>query len=115
MLRIAITAWIAGGSSFLFLPELPEQGLGVSIAICAIFAMLAYQFRKSHQTAHLFLIVLTFYFFGWSHHFYFASERLARSFPSSLENQEIKVQGYVDQLPSGNTESQRFKIGRAHV
>ena len=26
MLRFGITAWIAGGSSFLFLPEIPNEG-----------------------------------------------------------------------------------------
>lgn len=47
---------------------------------------------------------------GWGYHFNYAKERLSTPLPSALEDQIISIQGYVDQLPSGDNQHQRFSF-----
>lgn len=113
MLRFGITAWIAGGSSFLFLPELPKQGIGFFISLALAFAVLSFLIRKTHQRLAILLFMATLFALGWTHSFNYSDSRLARPFPAELENQEIEITGYIDQLPSGDNKSRRFSF-RVH-
>ncbi|MEY3718748.1 MAG: hypothetical protein RL727_669, partial [Pseudomonadota bacterium] len=45
---------------------------------------------------------------GWGYHFHYAKGRLASSLPISLEDQELTIRGYIDQLPNGDRQHQRF-------
>ena len=110
MLRIAITAWIAGGSSLFFLAELPDRGWGLSAALSLVFLLCAYVSRnRSPAIAYLCAVVAVF-MFGWNYHFYYANARLAKPFPSELENLELRIRGYIDQLPTGDAQGQRFSF-----
>ncbi len=108
MLRIAITAWIAGGSAFLFLPTLPNQGLEVTIIFGILLLIGGYYLRDRYHILSLSIAGLAIALLGWSYHFHYAKGRLASPLPSSLEDQELTIQGYIDQLPSGDQQHQRF-------
>jgi hypothetical protein len=47
---------------------------------------------------------------GWTYSFHYAESRLANPLPVELENQEIRVSGYIDQLPNGDDQGQRFSF-----
>ncbi len=108
MLRIAITAWIAGGTAFLFLPKLPNHGLEVSIISGIFLLIISYYLRDRNRILSLFAVSLALALLGWGYHFHYAKERLASPLPISLEDQELTIRGYVDQLPSGDHQHQRF-------
>lgn len=110
MLRFGITAWIAGGSSFFFLPELPKLGIGFFICLMIGFAVLGYLIRKIDRRLAAVLFMLALFFLGWTQSFHYANSRLARPLPIELENQEIEITGYIDQLPSGDEQGQRFSF-----
>ena len=108
MLRIAIAAWIAGASAFLFSPNLPNQGLEVSIIFGSLLLIGGHYLRDRNRILSFFVLSLALALLGWGYHFYYAKERLASSLPISLEDQELTIRGYVDQLPSGDHQHQRF-------
>lgn len=110
MLRLGIAAWIAGGSSFLFLSELPKQGLGLCFAIILILGAVTYFLRDHDQHIKTVLLMLTLFAVGWTYYFYYAQSRLANPFLPELENQELRVSGTIDQLPNGNQQGQRFSF-----
>ena len=102
MLRLGITAWIAGGSSFLFLPELPQEGIGFFVGITLALTIAWFSLRKTQVQLSGFCLLLALFIFGWTYSFQYADSRLTKPFPEELENQEIRVSGYIDQLPNGD-------------
>lgn len=108
MLRIAITAWIAGGSAFLFLPKLPNHGLEVSIISGIFLLIIGYYLRDRNRTISLLFLIAAMAALGWGYHFHYAKGRLASSLPISLEDQELTIRGYIDQLPNSDRQHQRF-------
>ena len=110
MLRFGITAWIAGGSSFLFLPEMPKEGIGFCIGLTLALAIVWLSLRKIYSRVSTICWVLALFTLGWTYSFHYAESRLAKPFPAELENQEIRVRGYIDQLPNGDDQGQRFSL-----
>ena len=110
MLRLGITAWIAGGSSFLFLPELPQEGIGFFVGITLALTIAWLSLRKTQVQLSGFCLLLALFIFGWTYSFQYADSRLTKPFPAELENQEIRVSGYIDQLPNGDEQGQRFSF-----
>ena len=110
MLRLGITAWIAGGSSFLFLPELPKEGIVFFVGITLALTIAWFSLRKTQVQLSGFCLLLALFIFGWTYSFQYADSRLTKPFPAELENQEIRVSGYIDQLPNGDEQGQRFSF-----
>ena len=108
MLRIAITAWIAGGSAFLFLPKLPNYGVEVSILFGILLLIVGYYLRDRNRTISLLVLIAAMASLGWGYHFHYAKGRLASSLPISLEDQELTIRGCIDQLPNSDRQHQRF-------
>jgi len=108
VLRITITAWIAGGSAFFFLPKLPSQGLPSTIVLAALFIVLGFYFRDRIRLISIVTTLLAMLLLGWGYHFYYAKERLITPLPDVFEDQHITIRGYIDQLPSGDHQHQRF-------
>jgi competence protein ComEC len=124
-LRFLLTAFIAGESLLLFLPELPSTevwaAFSISISICLllIFFLRNKSFlitkqdqdtNKQKEYLNLLAGVLLIGFLGFSWSGYLTHERLQRSLNSELEGIDLLVTGIVDGLPSQNTEGIRFSI-----
>ncbi len=93
MLRIAITAWIAGGSAFLFLPNLPNHGSEVSIISGIFLLIIGYYLRDRNRTISPLVLIAAMAVLGWAYHFHYAEERLASPLPFALEDQELTIRG----------------------
>ena len=124
-MRFLLTAFIAGESLLLFLPELPSTevwaALSISITICLLLIfflrnkilLIAKQdqdTKKQKEYLNLLAGVLLIGFLGFSWSAYLTHERLQRSLNSELEGVDLLVTGIVDGLPSQNTEGIRFSV-----
>jgi competence protein ComEC len=114
-LRFLLSAFIAGESLLLFLPQLPNEslwlGLLTSLGICLLF--IAFLRLIKHQLLNKvsFLIWVYILFalgFIWSG--YLTQERINNDLPQYLEGVPLLVEGVVDGLPSQGTKSLRFSI-----
>jgi len=103
-LRLAITAFIAGGSLLLLLPQVPSQWHWVSVGAVFLCALLMYLFHQIRWVRHALICVLLFILgFAWNAHY--ADSRLQNILTQELEGEELSVEGRVVGLPQGGEAS----------
>jgi competence protein ComEC len=105
--RLAITAFIAGGSLLLFLPQVPDYWLPIcaGITIVAISVLLVVQ--KTSRLCQIACIVLAFALgFAWNAHY--AENRLRNILAKELEGRELLIQGRVAALPQSKSDGAKF-------
>ena len=106
-MRLAITAFIAGGSLLLFLPQVPLYWLPivVCVAIIAITVLLVAQ--RSTRLFQAAMIVLAFALgFAWNARY--AENRLDNILIEELEARDLVVEGRVAALPQSKPDGAKF-------
>jgi len=114
-LRFLLTAFIAGESLLLFLPQLPNESLWfwllTSLGFCLLLIALFSLIKRQALNKISFCILLYILFalgFIWSG--YLTHERIKNDLPQNLEGVPLLVEGVVDGLPSQGTQSLRFSM-----
>ncbi|MGA0832467.1 MAG: ComEC/Rec2 family competence protein, partial [Polynucleobacter sp.] len=92
------------------MPELPKEGIVFFVGITLALTIAWFSLRKTQVQLSGFCLLLALFIFGWTYSFQYADSRLTKPFPAELENQEIRVSGYIDQLPNGDEQGQRFSF-----
>jgi len=106
-LRLAITAFIAGGSLLLFLPKVPESWLYASVITGALCLFIIYFSRNSSIAKKLAIMSLLFTLgFAWNARY--ADNRLENILPIELEGKEFSLEGRVAALPQSNSSGAKF-------
>jgi len=106
-LRLAITAFIAGGSLLLFLQKVHEYWLYASIVTSGLCLFVICFFRNSTVTKKLAIICLLFALgFAWNAHY--AENRLENILHIELEGKEFALEGRVASLPQSNSSGAKF-------
>jgi competence protein ComEC len=106
-LRIAITAFIAGGSLLFFLPEVPHGWFWVCLFSCLLcFALLIFGIK--HGQLKNTLIAILFFFMGFAWNANYAETRLANILPEELEGKDFHIEGRVVALPQSSPQSAKF-------
>ena len=115
-MRIAITAFIAGGSLLLFLSTLPEYALQFGIGVgtlCLLIFFISSQLPLARKLA-----VIGFFFaagFAWNAQY--AESRLKNILSAELEGKEFTLEGRVTELPQSNPSGAKFafEVNQAKV
>lgn len=106
-MRLAITAFIAGGSLLLFLPKVPESWLYASVITGALCLFIIYFSRNSSIAKKLAIMSLLFTLgFAWNARY--ADNRLENILPIELEGKEFSLEGRVAALPQSNSSGAKF-------
>jgi competence protein ComEC len=106
-LRLAITAFIAGGSLLLFLPQVFSIYLYISVFIVILGLILMYCCSPQRWLRSCFLLIVCFSLgFAWNANY--AIDRLENILSSELEGKDLIAQGRVMALPQGNTNGVKF-------
>ena len=114
-MRFLLTAFIAGESLLLFLPQLPDQQwwlwLVASLGFCLL--LIAFLQLKKDEVLNkisfcLWVYILFALGFIWSGHL--TQQRISNDLPEYLEGVPLLVEGVVDGLPTQGTQSLRFSI-----
>jgi len=106
-LRLAITAFIAGGSLLFFLPKVPESWLYASVITGALCLFIIYFSRNSSIAKKLAIMSLLFTLgFAWNARY--ADNRLENILPIELEGKEFSLEGRVAALPQSNSSGAKF-------
>lgn len=106
-MRLAITAFIAGGSLLFFLPQVPSYWLQISTATSAISLIFIFVGPKHFLIKKLGFVGLLF-ILGFSWNAQYAENRLENILRSDLEGKEIVIEGRVIALPQSNASGAKF-------
>jgi competence protein ComEC len=106
-LRLAITAFIAGGSLLLLLPQVPSQWHWASVGVAIFCVLLICLFQRNRWAQH-FLICTLLFTFGFAWNAYYAHSRLQNILSQELEGKELSIEGRVVGLPQGGETGARF-------
>ena len=106
-MRLAIAAFIAGGSLLLFLPTVPGYWLPATVFIVAIALLGLYIFPKATSSQHslIFLLCATL---GFAWNARYAEDRLQNILSKELEGQELSIEGHVAALPQSSSTGAKF-------
>ncbi|WP_370629071.1 DNA internalization-related competence protein ComEC/Rec2 [Polynucleobacter sp. 15G-AUS-farblos] len=106
-MRLAITAFIAGGSLLFFLPQVPQYGL----LICALSSILSIAVAiiktNSKRIRQAAVIVLALSL-GFAWNVRYAQERLENILISELEGRELTIEGRIAALPQSKSDGAKF-------
>ena len=106
-MRLAITAFIAGGSLLFFLPKVPESWLYASVITGALCLFIIYFSRNSSIAKKLAIMSLLFTLgFAWNARY--ADNRLENILPIELEGKEFSLEGRVAAIPQSNSSGAKF-------
>lgn len=106
-MRLAITAFIAGGSLLLFLPHVPQYWEFSCIAVSALCLSVVCLAHQSALIKKLAIIGLLFVMgFAWNARY--AENRLANILTAELEGKELTLNGRVAALPQSNSLGAKF-------
>ena len=113
-MRIAIAAFIAGGSLLLFLPSLPENWLLISASFVLLGSAGLYARAPFFLLREASAIVLFFALgFGWNANY--SEQRLSNILPNILEDVELLVEGQVRALPQSGPTGAKFAFDLASM
>ncbi len=113
-MRLAIAAFIAGGSFLLFLPTVPDYWLSAAIFTVAIALLGLRFFSKATSSQHIFIILLCVALgFAWNAKY--ADHRLKNILSQELEGRELSIEGRVAALPQSNSAGAKFAFEIEHV
>ena len=106
-MRLAITAFIAGGSLLLFLPQLPSLWLPISmgVIILAIPFLLTRQSSGWHFQIASIVLALTL---GFAWNARYAENRLSNILAEDLEGKDLVIEGRVAALPQSKPDGAKF-------
>ena len=106
-MRLAITAFVAGGSCLFFLPNIPPFWL---LACCVIWVVCALILcAKLHHTNFRWATFCVLFFsagFAWNAHY--SEKRLENILAEHLENHELLIEGRVVSLPQNDLKGSKF-------
>ena len=114
-MRFLLTAFIAGESLLLFLPQLPNESLwfwlltslGFCLLLIAFFSLIK---RQALNKISFCILVYILFALGFTWSGYLTHERINNDLPQNLEGVPLLVEGVVDGLPSQGTQSLRFSM-----
>ena len=106
-MRLAITAFIAGGSLLLFLPQVPEYWAFACIVFGALCLLVIYFTHQSTLIRKIAIIGLLFAM-GFSWNARYAENRLENILATELEGKELNLEGRVAALPQSNSSGAKF-------
>ena len=106
-MRLAIAAFIAGGSLLLFLPTVPDYWLSAAVFTVAIALLGLRFFSKATSSQHIFIILICAALgFAWNAKY--ADDRLNNILSEELEGQELSIEGRVAALPQSSSAGAKF-------
>jgi competence protein ComEC len=106
-LRLAITAFIAGGSLLLFLPQVPEYWSHTCLLASVLCLSIIFLTHQAALIKKLAIIGLLFTIgFAWNAHY--AEMRLQNILATELEGREFTLEGKVAALPQSNASGAKF-------
>ncbi|WP_255531219.1 DNA internalization-related competence protein ComEC/Rec2 [Polynucleobacter sp. UK-Gri1-W3] len=106
-MRLAITAFIAGGSLLLFLPHVPEYWLFVCIVVGTSCLFASYLITQQSPLKKFAVIGLLFTMgFAWNARY--AEYRLENILAVELEGKELILEGRVAALPQSSSSGAKF-------
>ena len=111
-MRLAITAFIAGGSLLLFLSTVPEHWL-ILCSLLITIATLSFWFtRKIVGLPYLSqsCTFVLFFIIGFAWNAHYAEGRLQNILSEELEGQDLTIEGRVNALPQGNPSGAKFSF-----
>ena len=106
-MRLAIAAFIAGGSFLLFLPTVPDYWLPAAVFTAAI-ALLGLCIFPKVDHFRLGLIALLCASLGFAWNAQYAHERLKDILSEELEGRELSIEGRVAALPQSSSVGAKF-------
>ena len=106
-MRLAIAAFIAGGSLLLFLPAVPEYWLHACMVVGALCLCLIY-FAPNVATLKRLAIVSLILTMGFAWNARYAEKRLANILATDLEGKEFSLEGRVIALPQSSSSGAKF-------
>jgi competence protein ComEC len=106
-LRIAITAFIAGGSLLFFLPQLPSNWMWVCIGISAICLFLVMHLSPGALAKEILVCILLFNL-GFAWNALYTERRLANLLVPELEGKPLTIMGRVAALPQSSSSGAKF-------
>ncbi|WP_255532551.1 DNA internalization-related competence protein ComEC/Rec2 [Polynucleobacter sp. UK-Kesae-W10] len=107
MLRLAITAFIAGGSLLLFLKQVPPFWLYITVAI-VLLCLLAVWLLPSIAWIRRLAIGFLLFTLGFAWNAHYAEMRLNNILPETLEGVEVSLVGRIVALPQGDSSGAKF-------
>ena len=113
-MRLAIAAFIAGGSLLLFLPVLPSLWLEGSLCatVIGLFGCtFSWRVLKDNGAPYqYFCFCLIFFSLGFAWNAHYAQGRLNNVLPTELEGKDLQIEGRVNSLPQGNASGAKFSF-----
>jgi len=113
-LRLAITAFIAGGSLLLFLPKVPESWLYASV-ITGALCLFIICFSRNSSIAKKLAIMSLLFTMGFAWNARYAENRLVNILHTELEGKEFSLEGRVAALPQSNSSGAKFAFEVDHA
>lgn len=108
-MRLAITAFIAGGSLLLFLPQVPEHWAFACIVFSTLCLWVIFFIHQSTLIKNIAIIGLLFAMgFAWNARY--AENRLHNILATELEGEELNLEGRVAALPQSNSSGAKFSF-----
>jgi len=106
-LRLAIAAFIAGGSLLFLLHRVPSQSHWASVGVAIFCVLLICLFRQIRWARHCLICALLFILgFAWNARY--ADSRLHNILARELEGEELSIEGRVIGLPQGGEAGAKF-------
>ncbi len=106
-MRLAITAFIAGGSLLLFLSQVPKYWVFACIVFSVLCLLVIYFAYQSTLIKKIAIIGLLFAIgFAWNARY--AENRLENILATELEGKELNLEGRVASLPQSNSSGAKF-------
>ncbi len=106
-MRLAITAFIAGGSLLLFFPQLPKYWVYACISVGAV-CLLTILFSTQGSLLKKCAVIGFLFVVGFAWNARYAENRLNNILAIELEGKELTLQGRVAALPQSNSSGAKF-------
>lgn len=113
-MRLAITAFIAGGVLLFFLPQVPAYWLQICLAASAPSLLLICLAPRHSLVKRIGLIGLLFVL-GFSWNARYAENRLENVLHPDLEGKEFVIEGRIAALPQSNASGAKFAFEIQHA
>lgn len=106
-MRLAITAFIAGGSLLLFLPKVPLYWFPICMGIAIVATTVLLTSQGATRLFQAACIVLAFALgFAWNARY--AENRLSNILAQDLEGKELAIEGRIAALPQSKVDGAKF-------
>ena len=113
-MRLAITAFIAGGALLFFLPTVPSAWLLVCASVGAL-CLLLLSIRPQIEWYRPVLICALLFSMGFAWNARYAESRLSNILAQELEGKELALEGRVVALPQSSSVGAKFAFEIDHI